>query len=245
MSPRDAWPLLGLLLSLAAAAQTDEIQVYDAAIADPGQISVDWHNNYTPRDRKNAALPAVNGAAEVAYGVTEWLETGIYLPVYSLRRDGRLELDSAKLRALFVSPWAAQRTFFYGVNFELSYNAAHWEPTRFSGEIRTIAGLHLGDWDLILNPIFDTGFTGLGKLDFAPAERVAYNIAPNWAVALEHYADFGPFADFHAVGQQQQSLFAVVDYREEDAASVEFGVGHGFTAASADVVLKLILGLEF
>jgi len=241
-----------LLLSPAAFAQTDEIQVYDAVIADEGQISVDWHNNYAVTGRKTADMAkgivpnhALNGAFEFAYGVTEWFEAGMYLPTYSLRNDGRLEADSAKLRALFVTPWAAQRTFFYGVNFELSYNSYHWEASRLSGEVRPIAGLHLGDWDLIFNPIVDTDFKGVGHLDFAPAGRIAYNLSPKWAVALEQYSDFGSFDDWHAPSQQAQTSFAVVDFKEEDVGNVEFGVGHGFTEASDKLVLKLILGMEF
>lgn len=35
----------------AARAQTDEIQVYDATIDEPGQFSVELHNNYTPIGR--------------------------------------------------------------------------------------------------------------------------------------------------------------------------------------------------
>jgi hypothetical protein len=41
--------------------------------------------------------------------------------------------------------------------------------------------------DLIVNPIFDTSFPGIGSLDFAPASRVAYNFSETWAAALEHY----------------------------------------------------------
>jgi len=235
-----------------AAAQTDEIQVYDAVIADEGQVDVELHNNFTPEGRKTAATPggivpnhALNGVPEFAYGVTDWFEAGLYLPVYTLTAGGRALLDSTKLRALFVSPWAGQRTFFYGINFELSYNAGHWEPTRLSGEIRLIAGLHLGDWDLIVNPILDTDFHGTGKLDFAPSARIAYNFSPVWALSLEQYADFGQLDALHAAGQRAQTLFAVVDYKQEDTGNIEFGIGHGFTAASDDVVLKLILGVDF
>jgi hypothetical protein len=245
--------LIGLfLLAVASHAQTDEIQVYDGTIADEGQFEVEFHNNYTPIGRKSADYPhgvvpdhALNGVPEFSYGVTEWFEAGLYLPVYTITRDGRAELDSTKIRALFVSPWAAQRTFFYGVNFELSYNAAHWEPTRLSGEIRPIAGLHLGSWDLIVNPIIDTDFRGVGHLDFAPAERVAYNLSPAWAVALEHYADLGQVAGFQSLQNQAQSLFATADYKQEDVWSVEFGVGHGLTHASDDLVFKLMIGLDF
>lgn len=246
---------LALLLLIAPAAlraQTDEIQVYDATIADEGQFEVEFHNNFSPAGRKNADYPggivpdhALNGVPEFSYGVTDWFEAGLYLPVYTITRDGRAELDSTKIRALFVTPYAAQRTFFYGINFELSYNAAHWEPSRLSGEMRPIAGLHLGDWDLIVNPIIDTDFKGLGRLDFAPAERVAYNLSPIWAIAVEHYADFGPLQQFHTVGRQAQTLFGVLDYKQEDQYNIEFGLGHGFTSASDDLVVKLMVGLDF
>ena len=39
------------LLVASAYAQTDEIQVYDATINEPGQFSVELHNNYTPIGR--------------------------------------------------------------------------------------------------------------------------------------------------------------------------------------------------
>lgn len=244
--------LICLVFPLAARSQTDEIQVYDATIADQGQFEVEFHNNFTPIGRKSADYPgavvpdhALNGVPEFSYGVTDWFEAGLYLPVYTITRDGRAEFDSAKIRGLFVTPYAAQRTFFYGVNFELSYNARHWEASRISGEVRPIAGLHLGDWDLIVNPILDTDFKGIGRLDFAPAERVAYNLSPYWAVAVEHYADFGPFQQFYATDRQAQSLFAVADYKQEDQYNVEAGIGHGFTHGSDDLVLKLMIGLDF
>ena len=38
-------------------AQTDEIQVYDAAIADKGKFNLMLHNNFTPDGRKEADFP--------------------------------------------------------------------------------------------------------------------------------------------------------------------------------------------
>src|SRR5579863_9890629 len=122
--------LAGALVSAQSArAQTDEIQVYDAEITAPGQFNLTWHNNFTPSGRTQPAFPggivpnhALNGVPEWAYGVTDWFEAGTYLPVYTLTNDDRLLLDSVKLRALFVVPDAHDRTVFYGLNFELSYN---------------------------------------------------------------------------------------------------------------------------
>jgi hypothetical protein len=158
--------------------------------------------------------------------------------------SGRFLIDGAKLRAEFVVPHAQNRSFFYGVNFEFSYNARYWEPTRYSAEIRPIIGGRVGPVDLIINPILDTSFQGPGSLDFAPAARVAYNFSETWAAALEHYASYGRLSHFDPLNRQQQTLFAVLDYKS-DSVSVEFGIGHGFMAASDALVLKMILSRDF
>lgn len=240
-----------LLPATAADAQTDEIQVYDAEINNPGVFSLQLHNNYTPIGRKQpdfmdgiAPNHTLNGVPEWALGITDWLELGAYAPVYSWTGDGRFLIDSAKLRAEFVVPHAAERSFFYGVNFELGFNARYWDPARTSGEIRPIIGGHVGPVDLIVNPILDTSFQGLGSLTSSPASWVAYNFSETWAAALEHYADYGRLNNFEPLGRQQQLLFAVVDYKSASL-SVEFGIGHGFTAASDPLVLKLILSRDF
>jgi hypothetical protein len=238
------------LLFASARAQTDEIQVYDATINAPGQFSVDLHNNYTPIGRKQLDFEGgivpnhtLNGVPEWAYGVTDWLELGAYLPLYSWT-GGRFLIDGAKLRAEFVVPHAQERQFFYGVNFELSFNADQWEPTRESGEIRPILGVRYGPVDLIINPILDTSFQGLGSLDFAPAARAAYNFSASWAAALEYYGDYGRLSHVEPPREQQQTLFAVIDHKA-DPVSVEFGIGHGLTMASDALILKMILSYEF
>jgi len=243
--------IAALLAGIAAHAQTDEIQVYDAEINNGGEFSLQSHNNYTPIGRKFPDFPGgivpnrtLSGVLEWAYGVVDWLELGAYVPVYSWTGNGRVLIDGAKLRGEFVVPHAAERNFFYGVNFELSFNARYWEPTRNSGEIRPIIGGRIGPVDLITNPILDTSFDGLSSLDFAPASRVAYNFSESWAAAVEHYADFGRLSHFEPPTRQYQTLFAVIDFRGEPV-SVEFGIGHGFTAASDPLILKLILSRNF
>ena len=242
----------GLLLSLLGAssptaAQTDEIQVYDAEITAPGRFNLTWHDNFTPSGRTSPEFPggivpnhALNGVPEWAYGVTDWFEAGLYLPVYTRTADGALLFDSAKLRALFVAPGAHDRPFFYGVNFELSYNTPHWEPSRYSGEIRPIVGWHLGPYDLILNPILDTDFNGFAKLDFAPAVRAAWNVNRRVALAIEEYADLGPLDHLRSGSDQQHTLFAVFDYGGSGN-GIELGIGKGLTRASDSTVIKLLL----
>ncbi|SPE20749.1 conserved hypothetical protein [Burkholderiales bacterium] len=187
---------------------------------------------------------STNGAFEFAYGVADFWEVGLYLPVYTITNHGVVQYDGAKLRSLWVSPHARERQFFYGVNVEFSYNSLHWEDARTSLEIRPILGWHEGRWDMILNPILDSQFHGLGDTHFAPAGRLAYNATDRWALALEYYAELGPLRNFDPWSEQSQSLFAVVDYAVSATQSVEFGVGHGFTAESDNLVLKLIWNQE-
>lgn len=229
-------------------AQTDEIQVYTGEIAAPGEFNLTVHSNYTPRGRTNADFPggivpegSINGAFEWAYGITNWFEAGLYLPVYTIGRRGQLLLDGGKVRALFAVPNAGVRRFFYGLNFEFSRNSRAWDTSRYGGEIRPIVGVRSGEWDFIANPILDTSFDGLAKLDFAPAVRVAHNQSSVWAEALEYYADAGELRHF---SERESTLFAVVDHSGKFL-DVEAGVGFGLIKASDRLVLKTILSHTF
>jgi hypothetical protein len=243
-----------LLLSLggfsAARAQTDEIQVYNAEIAAPGVFNLTLHDNYTPNGRKAAEFPGaiipdhtLNGVPEWAFGVTDWFEAGLYLPLYSLSGSSSLTYDGFKIRTLFVVPDAANRRFFYGVNFEFSWNTLHWDQRRNTQEIRPILGWHLGNVEVIVNPILDNSFQGFPRLDFAPATRVAYNLSKRWAVGAEEYDDFGPLRGFNAASRQQHQLFGVFDFKGRPW-TIEGGAGVGLTRSTDRFVLKLILSRD-
>jgi hypothetical protein len=247
-------PLTLALISLpfAAFAQTDEIQVYDAEIAPRGVFNLMVHTNSTPVGRKNPAFPgaivsneSINGTAEWAYGITNWLEQGLYLPVYSLYSDGRgATFNGFKLRELFVRPHAAGHRLFYGANFEFSVNANYWEPKRITSEMRPIVGTHLKRFDLIANPILDTDYTGgFGNLEFAPATRIAYNLSDKWAFAVEEYADVGRLRSFSPLHDQFQQIWTVID-RKSSVVSIETGVGLGVTAGTDRLTLKLMLSRD-
>ncbi len=231
-------------------AQTDEIQVYDAEIAAPGVFNLTWHNNYTPSGRHTAQIPegvipdhSLSGVPEWAYGVTDWFEAGLYMPLYSVTDTGALLLNGFKVRTLFVEPHAAGRTFIYGINFEYSYNAAHWDAHPYTLEIRPIIGWHLGPLDLIVNPILDSAYDGVGKLDFAPALRLAWNWSHSLAIAAEEYSDFGPLQHFRSHDAQSHTLFSVLDYRG-GRMSVEAGVGFGLAEGADHRIIKLILSRD-
>src|SRR6202048_3610398 len=156
----------------------DEIQVYNAGIAAPGQFTIQQHLNYVGSGLKDPPFPgarlsnhSINGTPEFAYGVNDWWEVGLYLP-FAIQ-DRQFLSDSFKLRTLFVSPNAAERNFFYGVNFEFSNTTPKFSQSRFGLEIRPIIGVRNADYEFIVNPIEDIGFGKYGQATFTPAARVA------------------------------------------------------------------------
>ena len=238
-----------------ALAQTDEIQVYDGAIAPTGAFNLTLHNNFTPSGNTAPDFPggivpdhSLNGAAEWAYGIAPWFEGGLYLPLYSIMRNGSVSYNGFKLRTLFVTPDAANRDFFYGVNLEFSFNTAHWDERARTSEIRGIVGTHVGRFDFIFNPIVDNSWNGISKLEFVPETRVAMALSEKYKVALEEYDDFGSVSHFLPAAKQSHQLFAVVDINSKVVgieAGIEAGIGAGLTGASDHWVLKLILSRDF
>ena len=246
--------LAAILLFIAFAspcrAQTDEIQVYDATIAPVGTFNLTLHNNYTPSGSSTPAFQggiapdkSLNGVAEWAYGVVPWFEAGLYFPLYSLTRDNSILYNGFKLRALFVTPDAAKRDFFYGVNFEFSFNTAHWDAHTYTSEIRPIIGTHVGRFDFIFNPIVDNSWNGFSNLEFVPATRVAMAVTDNSKVALEEYDDFGRVSHFLPAAKQSHQLFGVLDINTHGLA-IEMGIGAGLTSASDHRTVKLILSRD-
>jgi len=249
-------PALSLLagtipwLALAQAARaTDEIQVYNAHIAAPGQFTIQQHLNYVGVGQKEPPFPGgiasdktLNGTPEFAYGMTDWWELGLYLP-FSVK-DRQFLSNAFKLRTLFVSPHADQRNFFYGVNFELSYQMPRFAQTRWALEIRPIIGVRNDTYEFIVNPIVDIGFGKNGEADFAPAARLARKFDTDLYAGFEYYADLGEIGNFKPLSQQQHTLFAVTDFKL-GVFDVNFGVGYGLTPGSDRLVVKTIIGYAF
>lgn len=244
--------LAGFVLApLAARAQTDEIQVYDASIAPLHQFNLTTHTNFTPDGATTPFAPGVmisnhstNGSLEWAYGAEPWMELGLYMPLYSFGGGRGPSIDGGKLRLLFVRPHADDHTFVYGMNFEFSYNARHWDPRRYTQEIRPIIGWHLHPWDFIFNPVIDNNWTGFSTLQFNPCARIAYNLNSHWAIAGEEYAQRGTLARLLPMNQQFQQVWAVVDHHGS-AVDIEAGVGVGLTSASDKMTLKLLVSRDF
>ena len=242
--------LLCLSIAGPAFAVSDEIQVYTGEIMPVGEGGLTWHHNYTFDGTTVPDFPgglvnnhAYSGVTEWALGVTPWFEAGLYLPLYSHSSNRGWTYNGFKLRALFVQPDNGEKDFYYGVNFEFSWNEKSWDAQVNTGEIRPIIGWRFGEdrrWSFTFNPIVDNNYEGFSRLEFVPATRLDYRIDERWTVAVEEYADFGELRGFLPADQQSHQLWGVVDY-SGDPISIEAGMGFGLTSASDKFAVKLML----
>jgi hypothetical protein len=167
----------------------------------------------------------------LAYGITEWWEIGFYAP-YAVDQNGQVLSNAGKIRQLFVTPNAAQRSFFYGVNFELSYATPRFSEPRWNR-----------DYEFIINPIVDVGFGESGGATLAPAARLARKFGENLSLGVEYYTGLGPIQDIVPFNEQQHNIYAVADFKI-GRWDVNAGIGYGLTGGSDRVMAKLILGTD-
>jgi hypothetical protein len=96
------------------------------------------------------------------------LRLAFRLPPYSWIGNRRFLIDGAKLRAEFVVPHAQDRSFFTAsISSLASMPGTGSRPATRARSGRSSAG-RIGPVDLIVNPMLDISFRGLGSFDFAP-----------------------------------------------------------------------------
>jgi hypothetical protein len=244
-----------LVATVVSAHAVDEIQVYNAEIAKVEQWTFQLHSNYAFMGRKEPDFPgglvpnhALNGTGEWAYGITDWWEMGFYTP-FAVDENLTPYSNAAKIRQLFVIPNAAEREFFYGVNFEFSYAMPQFSDTQWNMEIRPIVGWRKGDYEFILNPIVDLGFGQNGGAVFAPAARFARKLGETLSVGVEYYSELGGSQlggsqqSWLPFNEQQHNIYAVVDFKI-GRFDVNAGVGYGLTPGSDRLMAKMIIGTD-
>ncbi len=238
------------IIGPAPARAVDEIQVYNAEIAEVGQFTVQQHLNYTIIGHTQPEFPgglvpnhALNGTPEFAWGITPWFELGLYVP-WAVNAEDQLLSNAFKLRTLLVTPDAAKKDFFYGLNFEYDFPTPPFGQMRFAMEIRPIIGWRNPQWEFIVNPIVDLSFGTLGTFDFVPAARLARKLGDDVFIGIEYYADLGAPGSFPSFQQQSHQVFGVVDFKVGEI-DVDFGLGYGITGGSDRFIVKTILGYAF
>lgn len=227
--------MIALALGLVVAVDPFEIQVYQAEANPAGRPGIELHvNDVTPSNDVHVTL-------EPSFGVTDWWELGAYLQ--TAWTNGEYRYAGVKLRSKFIAPGPPQG-FRVGVNFELSWVPAQFEPGRYGAEIRPIIQWSNERWLISANPIVSLSYGGEGP-EFEPAVSVLRRIAGKCDLGLEYYGGWGPLARFSSFDRAEHYVFEVVNVTAFRGVELNLGVGEGLTKASNPVVFKLIAGYSW
>jgi len=246
---------LALAPGIAAAALSDEIQVYTDDINAKGAFGLELHVNTTPSGRSvpdypGEAVPAhgLRVTPEFSYGLTPDWEAGLYVPT-NLDRSGSYQVAGAKLRLKWLPLRPAENSagWFAGANGELSHVQKKFSESPSSFELRMMAGHRSEEWLFAVNPVFgwslSSGYRSATP-DFGLSLKVARTIREGLAIGLEHYAELGTTRRLLPSSEQQHTLYATADV-ESKAVAVNFGVGCGVTGATDKWTVKAIFGFSF
>jgi hypothetical protein len=226
------------------AASSDEIQVYDEAINNEGELNVDIHMNYVPVGIKAPAyigeIPAHHNfrvTPEFAYGYTHNMEVGLYIPAIR-DADGSWFLEGAKLRLKYIGD-NRERGLYWGVNGELGAVSKRTSEQPWNLEIRPIVGFKTELWNFTVNPIFGFALSGHSHVPgFSPAFKVSRAVTEKTSLNIEHYVDLG---NINNMGNQGQETYLSSD-TEIFGHGLNVGVGRGWAGAN-DWTLKAIFNI--
>lgn len=248
------WALACSVVSLApqaAHAAPEEIQVYMDEMSLPGQFGLDVHNNFVATGDlvhdyagEQQSLDRYRVTPEFAYGIRSYLEGGLYLPLATIDRTGRVGIDGAKLRLKFIAPKPESQPWFWGVNFELGGVDNRLDRNPFNAELKGIIGRRMGPWTVAFNANVDFKVAGPAS---APASldldtKISYALTKTLAVGIETYNGAGEFQHLGQFGSSDESTFLVVD-KSFGHWDLNLGVGSGYGSNRDGLTLKAIVGV--
>ena len=245
------WSVALFVCSRAAHAAPEEIQVYLDEMSVPGTFGLDVHNNYVVTGEPIADYAGEQQSVhryritpELAYGVTRYLELGMYLPLATLDRDVRFHIDGVKLRAKFIAPHPVEQSWFWGVNFEIGGVDRELDINPFNAELKGIVGFREGRWFGGFNANLDFNVEGPAP---APATleldvKLDYRVTETIAVGFESYNGAGETRSLVHFAGAQQSTFAIVD-TAVGSWDFNLGLGLGYGANPDEVIAKAIVGV--
>jgi len=247
------WPvsLLVVICSRAANAAPEEIQVYLDEMRDPGTFGLDVHNNYVVSGDPIAdytgeqqSVHRYRVTPELAYGVTRYLELGLYLPLATLDRDVRFHVDGVKVRVKFIAPRTSDQHWFWGANFEIGGVDRELDINPFNAELKGILGFREGRWIAGFNLNLD--FKVEGPASAPPSleldTKLGYRVAEKVALGFESYNGAGETRSLVNFARAQQSTFAIVDASIGNW-DLDLGIGVGYSTNPDEIIAKAIIGV--
>lgn len=240
-----------LAISGPARAADEEIQVYMDEIGTPHRPGLDVHLNYVPSGRtapdytgQQASEGRTRITPEWSYALDPTTELGLYLPLMSVDRHGRLEAGGVKGRIKWVAPRAPGQDWFWGANFEIGRVRHDLDVNPWNAELKGIVGLRKGPWTLAANLNVDWMVSGPehAPVDFQLATKAAYKVGEDTAIGIESYNGLGGGRSFGRLSGANQQTYLVLDqgFGKWD---LNLGVGYGYGRPEDRWTVKAVIGV--
>ena len=248
LSPWPAWFGRGVLVLLfvlalppSARAAPAEIRVFTDELLEPGQRAVELHLNTfkPPATSPLAPNQPVQAMVELSYGLAPHWELSLQLPASQL--EGIWAQDGLRAELKYIAPHDDDEGPYWGFNVEFGYLRSVGEPYNWGLELIPIWGWRQGPWHWVVNPGINVALSGdERRVMFQPAGKVAYHLGGHHHIGVEYYVEAGPLSAPLARQQRSEIGFLVWDGK---LGKTEFnlGLGRGWTGASDDWVVKLIV----
>ncbi|MBV8036578.1 hypothetical protein [Roseateles sp.] len=231
--------LLALALGPASAAPTD-FRVLTNELTEAGELGIEMQASWA-RPAGVRAATALQGLAELSFGLTRRWELSLQLPVS--RVSGSWHGHGANLELTFVADHDEDSGFYWGGRVELGRNRPRGDEAFWATELRPILGWRGGLWHLTFNPGFTAALTGNDRaVEFEPSAKLSYRLRPGLNLGMEYFAEAGEASHLRPGRDRNQLALLVMDTRVGPL-EASFGIGAGLTSASDRRVGKVLLSL--
>ncbi len=242
-----------------SAAQLDpwEFEVYPYRTLGRGTIELESLNSVVAKGHRSGdegtssgALPSQSmwrTALELTYGLTDRIETAAYINLAKPSGYG-LQFAGAKFRLRGSLFDEGKLPLDLGWYIELeSHRVPEFDDQKLELELRPIIQKDLGNFSLMLNPIFEKVLDGPDRhqgFEFGYAAGIYYRWMRFLSPGLEFYGGIGKITNADPSRNQQHYVVPVI--RGELSHGIEYNVGTGFglTRGSDGVIVKFNLELE-
>ena len=183
---------------------------------------------------------------EFSYGVTDHVELGLYLPLATYDRSGRLGVHGFKGRFKLIGSNPGAR-WFWGANLEVGYEDRALATNPGNAELKLIGGVHAGKWLIATNVDADFAYSGRrpDPASFDVESRVSREVAKGLQLGIETYNGTGDRRRFADFALSDQATFAVADVDLGRDYALNFGVGRGYGGNRDHLILKAIISVPF
>ena len=242
-----------LSASKTAHALPDELEVYEGETTEVGRFAVDAVSNYTlsgtrtPLEGLRSSLHVLQFNPDFSYGLTK--SSQIDLQVFSSTGLNRAtKLDGARLEYMTVPVRPADDAdgLILGTLFEIGRLPKTISQNNLDGEAFLIVAYQTGRWTFAANPEIDFKVSGNGSSHpgLASKFKASYRTDYGYSLGVEHYGDLGQLHQVGPLNKQSQQTFAVIDFKAKEA-SINLGVGRGWTDVAERWVAKAVLSFSF